>query len=63
VADIVNREHPGWARAVEIPASDHIFSNWQTEAESLEHWPTGAFNPAFIDTMRGWIAAVMQGKE
>ncbi len=63
VADIVNRVHPGWGRAVTVPASDHLFSNWATEAESLKHWPAGTFNPAFIAVMKDWVAEVMQAKD
>jgi pimeloyl-ACP methyl ester carboxylesterase len=60
VADIVNRVHPGWGRFATAPSSDHLFSNWATEAESLKHWPTGTFNPAFIGMLKGWIREVMK---
>ena len=63
VADIVNSVHPGWGRAVVVPGSDHLFSSWATEAESLKHWPTGTFNPAFIGIMKDWIAEVMRSKD
>jgi pimeloyl-ACP methyl ester carboxylesterase len=62
VADIVNKVHPGWGKFVTAPSSDHLFSNWPTEAESLSHWPRGDFNPAFIGILKSWITDVMQGK-
>lgn len=62
VADIVNSVHPGWGKFETAPSSDHIFSNWPTEAESLQHWPTGTFNPAFIGMLKSWIEDVMKGK-
>ncbi len=61
IADIVNSVHPGWGKAVLAPSSDHLFSDWPTEAESLKHWPKGTFNPAFIGIMKGWIEDVMKG--
>ena len=60
IADIVNRVHPGWGRFDTEPASDHLFNNWATEAESLQHWPLGTFNPAFIERLQTWIADVMK---
>jgi pimeloyl-ACP methyl ester carboxylesterase len=58
IADIVNREHPGWGRFEKVPDSDHVFANWKTEAESMQHFPAGDFNPAFIGMMQKWIAGV-----
>ncbi len=62
VADIVNRAHPGWGRFATAPSSDHIFSNWATEAESLKHFPGGTFNPAFIGMLRDWIDERIRSK-
>jgi len=63
VADVVNSVHPGWGKAVVVPSTDHLFSNWPTEAESLKHWPTGTFHPAFITIMRDWMSEVMKPKD
>lgn len=57
-ADIVNSIHPGWGEVMSLPDSDHIFSKWATEAESLEHFPAGTFNPAIVGVMREWIEGV-----
>jgi pimeloyl-ACP methyl ester carboxylesterase len=62
VADIVNSVHPGWGSFATAPSSDHIFSDWPTEAESLKHFPAGAFNPAFLGMMKDWIGEVMKGR-
>ena len=58
IADIVNRAHPGWGRFEKVPSTDHVFSNWATEAESLQHFPTGDFNPVALGMMQRWIAQV-----
>jgi pimeloyl-ACP methyl ester carboxylesterase len=58
IADIVNRAHPGWGRYASLPSSDHGFSNWPTEAESMQHASSGTFNPAFTALMKGWIDEV-----
>lgn len=60
-ADIVNRAHPGWGEALSLPDSDHIFSNWPTEAESQQHFPKGDFNPAIVGVMTKWVAERMKG--
>lgn len=57
-ADLVNRLHPGWGAAVEVPASDHIFNRYDTEAESFKNFPKGQFNPAVIEIMKKWAAEV-----
>lgn len=59
-ADIVNKAHPGWGTFATAPSSDHLFSNWKTEKESLTHWPKGDFNPVFIRMMKSWIDGVMK---
>jgi hypothetical protein len=59
VADIVNKAHPGWGKFVIAPSSDHLFSNWKTEADSLAHWPKGNFNPAFVRILEAWVDGVM----
>lgn len=61
VADIVNKTHPGWGTFATAPSSDHLFSNWKTEAESLSHWPKGDYNPAFERMMEEWVDGVMKG--
>ena len=62
VADMVNAAHPGWGKFATAPHSDHLFSNWPSQAESLKHWPTGDFNPAFLTLLKGWVEDVMQGR-
>lgn len=60
-ADIVNRVHPGWAQAMEVPATDHIFNRYETEAESFKNFPKGTFNPAVIEIMKKWATEVVGG--
>jgi pimeloyl-ACP methyl ester carboxylesterase len=60
-ADIVNRVHPGWAQAMEIAATDHVFNTYATEAESFKNFPNGKFNPAVIEVMKKWAAEVLGG--
>lgn len=55
-ADIVNRLHPGWAKAAQVPATDHLFHRFETEAESFRNFGQGTFNPAVIETMKQWAA-------
>ncbi len=60
IADIVNRSHPGRGRYVSLPSSDHVFANWPTGAESMQHFPNGETNTAFATLVLGWIAEVMR---
>lgn len=62
VADIVNKQHPGWARFLTIPNSDHVLANWKSQEESFQHFPNGQFNPAFIDVIKTWLDDVKNGK-
>ncbi len=62
IADIVNREHPGWGKFVVLPDSDHLFHNFPTEQESIKNFQKGKFNNAFSKVMKDWIKDVMAGK-
>ena len=62
IADIVNREHPGWGKFVVLPDSDHLFHNFSTEQESMKNFQKGTFNNAFSKVMKDWIKDVMSGK-
>lgn len=57
-ADLVNRMHAGWGTAIEVPATDHVFNHYETEAESFKHFPKGKFNPEVIGIMKKWAAEV-----
>ncbi|MFN3729526.1 MAG: alpha/beta fold hydrolase [Fimbriimonadaceae bacterium] len=56
IAEIVNREKPGKAEFIEIPASDHAFRNVATKRESQEYWSRGGreMNPAIIEVLLTW---------
>ena len=60
IADIVNRAHPGKARFVEIPESDHAFRRVATPKESMEFWAKGGkeMNPAICDMLVKWANEV-----
>lgn len=62
IAEVVNAVHPGYGKSLTLPASDHLFHDWPTEADSLRNFGKGKFNPAFIQVMRGWIDEVLRGK-
>ncbi len=62
IADIVNQRHPGRGRFERLPASDHLFHEFATEAESLRNFSKGQFNPAFTRLLKTWIQQVMAGK-
>jgi len=56
IAEIVNKAHPGKAKFVEIPNSDHAFRNVASQRESQEFWSKGgkAMNPAICDVLVSW---------
>ena len=56
IADIVNKIHPGKAKFVEIPNSDHAFRNVASQKESQEFWSRGGkdMNPAICDVLTNW---------
>lgn len=62
IADIVNREHPGWGSWEVFPDSDHLFHKFSTEQESMKNWQRGKFNNAFAKRMMDWIKGVMAAK-
>ncbi|RYG38371.1 alpha/beta fold hydrolase [bacterium] len=60
IADTVNKAHPGKARFVEVPNTDHAFRNVATKKESQEAWTRGGkeFNPAILDVLTAWADEV-----
>jgi hypothetical protein len=62
IADIVNREHPGWGTFKIAPSSDHLFHDFATEPESLRGQQRGRFNPAFTQMMMSWVEQVISEK-
>lgn len=62
IADIVNREHPGWGTWEVFPDSDHLFHKFATEQESIKNFQKGKFNNAFAKRMMDWIKGVMAAK-
>ncbi len=62
IADIVNRAHPGRGRFVVLPESDHLFHRFATEADSMQGFQHGTFNPAFAALLKNWIGEVLAAK-
>jgi pimeloyl-ACP methyl ester carboxylesterase len=62
IADIVNREHPGWGTWEVFPESDHLFHKFTTEQDSIRNFQRGKFNNAFAKRMMDWIKGVMAAK-
>lgn len=60
IADVVNAAHPGRAKFVEIPNSDHGFRNVATMKESMEFWTKGGkeMNLAICDVLTAWADEV-----
>ncbi|MEZ0327891.1 MAG: alpha/beta fold hydrolase [Fimbriimonas sp.] len=56
IAEVVNKKHPGRAKFITIPNSDHGFRNVASLKESLDTWrtPGKPFNPAIIDVLLAW---------
>ncbi|CAN5504133.1 hypothetical protein BH11ARM1_BH11ARM1_03740 [soil metagenome] len=61
IAEIVNSKHPGKAKYVMVPNSDHAFRNVASKRESLEFWTKGgkAFNPAICDILTKWADEII----
>lgn len=62
IADVVNSVHPGKAKFVEIPNSDHGFRNVASLKESAETWgkPGKQFNPAICDVLLDWAESIVK---
>jgi pimeloyl-ACP methyl ester carboxylesterase len=58
VADIVNRRHPGRAKFVIAPNSDHLLHAFETEAESLQKFQKGTCSDSFERILLARIAEV-----
>jgi len=63
IADIVNRAHPGWGRFESVPNSDHLFHEFQTEADSLRNFSKGMFTTTFTKLMKEWILKLTTEKK
>jgi pimeloyl-ACP methyl ester carboxylesterase len=62
IADIVNKDHPGWGKWMVLPNSDHLFHNFATEQDSMKNFQRGKFNNDFSKVMKDWIKQVMAEK-
>jgi pimeloyl-ACP methyl ester carboxylesterase len=64
IAEVVNRKHPGKAKFITIPNSDHGFRDVATLKESLQTWrtPGKAFNPAICDVLINWAEGLVKSK-
>lgn len=60
IAEVVNKVHPGKAKFVEIPNSDHAFRNVASLKESQEFWSRGGkeMNLAVCDVLTNWADEV-----
>jgi hypothetical protein len=62
IADIVNREHPGWGKWQVLPNSDHLFHQFASEADSLKNFGRGKFTNDFGKVLTAWIMDIVAGK-
>ena len=59
IADIVNKQHPGWGTYKLLPGSDHLFHQFPTEQESMKNFQKGQFNPAFNQLAGDWLKSLI----
>jgi pimeloyl-ACP methyl ester carboxylesterase len=65
IAEIVNRKHPGTAKYIVVPNSDHGFYKTTSVADSFKVWQPGQpkeFNPVIIEMLTKWVDEVMAAK-
>lgn len=62
IADIINKEHPGWGSYKLLADSDHLFHQFPTEADSMKNFQKGKFNPAFNQLAESWIRGLISPK-
>lgn len=62
IVEIVNKNNPGKAKYVKVPASDHGFRQTTSMLDSFQTWgqPGKPFNPAVIEMLTSWVDEVMK---
>lgn len=61
---IVNQAHPGNAKYVSLPKSDHGFFLTESFTDSRNKWgrPGNTFNPVVLETITGWVKDILKSK-
>jgi pimeloyl-ACP methyl ester carboxylesterase len=55
IADLVNKNHPGKARYVEVPKMDHLFHLNESQQKSFDDYDSGTFDASLIPLITGWL--------
>ncbi|HEX2223506.1 MAG TPA: alpha/beta hydrolase [Thermoanaerobaculia bacterium] len=55
IAELVNKNHPGKARYVEVPKMDHLFHLNESQQKSFDDYNSGTFDASLIPLITGWL--------